>query len=69
LAVDPADRRMPEAIVIDWAGYGVCAGVALDVKNSERRTIHARHVRPIWMLPRRMKPPVTTAHEQRCGSW
>ena len=63
LTVDLADRLMPEAIVVDLTGYGVCAGVALDVKDGEGRTIHAQQVRPI--------PAVTlpAGSPERAGAW
>ena len=46
-AVDLSDRLTPEAIVIDMAGYGACAGVALDVQNGDGQTVYAQQVSPI----------------------
>jgi hypothetical protein len=63
LTVDLADRLTPGAIVVDLTGSGVCAGVALDVKDGEGRTIHAQQVRPIPMVTLPAGPPV------RAGAW
>jgi hypothetical protein len=47
LAVNLADRLVPDALVIDVKGYGTCTSLALEIKDGSGKTVMAEQIGPV----------------------